>query len=204
MVPIVARRYQNPPDPGPDFRDHVAAWNSQAGGVDPDDPRGYDGRAPASEASPGPEFQIYGPDSKATNASWYHGFIALDVRDFIDSMSRKYYNGADDTMSSNDLKIQHQAYLTKGYPGPAFPAVTNPPTGATQVGVMSGVSAGHVTQPFQNGYADGDRVMLAVYDGTVMRIRDRLERLTGRLRRAELRGLAQRRLQQHGHVRAAR
>lgn len=174
-VPIVARRYANPPGPdadGVDFVDHVAAWNSQAGAVDETDPRGYDGRTPASELEPGPIFEIYGPGSKATNDSSFRGFIALDVRDFTDALSRKYYNGTDATMSSNDLKVLHQEYLAEGYPGPPFPAVSNPPTGATQVGVLSGVSAGHVTQEFLKGYTAGDRVMLAVYDGTVMKIPD--------------------------------
>jgi hypothetical protein len=172
-VPIVARRYENPPGPGTGFTDHVAsAATSGSGAVDEDDPRGYDGRTPASELQPGPEFQIFGPQSKATNDSSFRGFIALDVRDFTDATSRTYYNGTTATTSSNNLKNLHQHYLEEGYPGPAFPPVADPPTGATQVGVMSGVSAGHVTQPFQDGYAVGDRIMLAVYDGTVMKIPD--------------------------------
>ena len=171
-VPIVARRYDNPPGPGSGFVDHVAAFNSQAGAVDQTDPRGYDGRTPASESVPGPEFQLYGPDSKATNDSSFRGFIALDVRDFTDATSRTYYNGTSASTSSNNLKNIHQAYLEDGYPGPYFPAVADPPTGATQVGIMSGVSAGHVTQPFLEGYAVGDRLLLSVYDGTVMKIPD--------------------------------
>jgi hypothetical protein len=172
-VPIVARRYDNPPGPGNGFVDHVATnATSRDGTVDPTSPRGYNGRTPASELAPGPEFEIYGPGSKATNDSSFRGFIALDVRDFTDATSRKYYNGTSPTMSSNNLKNHHQAYLEDGYPGPAFPAVSSPPTGATQVGVLSGVSAGHVTQPFQDGYAEGDRIMLTVYDGTVMKIPD--------------------------------
>jgi hypothetical protein len=173
MVPIVARRYDNPPGPLNGFVDHVAtADTSDDWAVDEDDPRGYDGRSPASELEPGPTFQIYGPDSKASNDSSFRGFIALDVRDFTDALSRKYYNGTTATMSSNELKDLHQQYLEGVYPGPAFQPVTDPPTGATQVGVLSGVSAGHVTQPFSEGYAEGDRVMLAVYDGTVMKIPD--------------------------------
>jgi hypothetical protein len=172
-VPIVARRYANPPGPGNGFVDHVATVaTSQSGAVDQSNPRGYDGRTPASELQPGPEFEIYGPGSKANNDSSFRGFIALDVRDFTDATSRQYYNGTTATMSSNDLKNLHQQYLEEGYPGPAFPPVGSPPTGATQVGVMSGVTAGHVTQPFREGYAEGDRIMLAVYDGTVMKIPD--------------------------------
>ncbi|HSK94765.1 MAG TPA: pilus assembly protein TadG-related protein [Candidatus Angelobacter sp.] len=172
-VPIVARRYANPPGPASGFVDHLAtAATSGSGAVDQANPRGYDGRTPASELQPGPEFEIYGPSSKAANDSSFRGFIALDVRDFTDATSRQYYNASTTTMSSNDLKTLHQLYLEEGYPGPAFPAVASPPTGATQVGVMSGVTAGHVTQPFREGYAVGDRIMLAVYDGTVMTIPD--------------------------------
>ena len=172
-VPIVARRYDNPPGPLNGFVDHLSwAHDSANGTVDEDDPRGYDSRTPASELKPGPPFQIYGPDSKASNDSSFRGFIALDVRDFTDTLSREYYNGTTATMSSNQLKTLHQKYLEEGYPGPAFPPVSDPPTGATQVGIMSGVSAGHVTQPFREGYAEGDRIMLAVYDGTVMKIPD--------------------------------
>jgi hypothetical protein len=172
-VPVVARRYEYPPGPDNGFKDHVAtATTSGNGSVDQVDPRGYDVRTPASELQPGPEFQIYGPNSKAVNDSSFRGFIALDVRDFTDTTSRKYYNGTDETMSSNNLKNLHQAYLAMGYPGPPFPAVANPPTGDTQVGILSGVTAGHVTQEFLKGYAEGDRIMLAVYDGTVMKIPD--------------------------------
>ena len=172
-VPVVARRYEYPPGPDNGFKDHVAtAATSGSGRVDQVDPRGYDVRTPASELQPGPEFQIYGPNSKAVNDSSFRGFIALDVRDFTDTTSRKYYNGTDETMSSNNLKTLHQAYLASGYPGPPFPAVANPPNGDTQVGILSGVTAGHVTQEFLKGYAEGDRIMLAVYDGTVMKIPD--------------------------------
>jgi hypothetical protein len=171
-VPFVIRRYQNPPGPGGSFIDFAAtAATSSSGQVDTSDPRGYGGRTPASLAVPGPDFQMYGPGTQATNNS-FRGFIALDVRDFTDSTSRQYYNGATSTMSSNTLKGHHAAYITTGYPGPAFPAVESPPTGATQVGIMNGVSAAHSTGPFDTHYAVGDRVMFTVYNGTVMAIPD--------------------------------
>ena len=44
------------------FLDFVATEaTSAAGAVDPVNPRGFDGRTPASELHPGPEFQMYGP-----------------------------------------------------------------------------------------------------------------------------------------------
>lgn len=173
-LPFVARRYQDPPGPGDSFVDHLAtAATSGSGAVDASDPRGYDGRTPASELAPGPEFLIFGPDSRSTNTPpSFRGFIALDVRDFTHDTSRKYYNGATDTMSANTLKNHHAAYITDGYPGPAFPAVENPPTGATQVGIMVGTTNAQTTQPFNDAYAEGDRVMLSLYNGTVMTIPD--------------------------------
>ena len=44
-VPLVVRRYTDPPGPGSGFVDHVAtASTSDDGAVDPSDPRGYAGR----------------------------------------------------------------------------------------------------------------------------------------------------------------
>ena len=173
-LPFVIRRYQNPPGPGGGFVDFVAtADTSASGAVDPADPRGYGGRTPASIAVPGPEFEMYGPGTQATNSS-FRGFIALDVRDFTDATSRQYYNGATSTMSSNVLKGHHAAYLTDEhpYPGPPFPTVENPPTGATQVGILNGVSAAHSTDPFDAKYSVGERIMFTLYNGTVMAIPD--------------------------------
>ena len=173
LLPFVVRRYDAPPGPGGSFRDFVATESTSADGVaDPVDPRGFGLlREPASELDPGPEFEMYGPHSQATNNS-FRGFIALDIRDFTDAGSRQYYNGATDTMSSNTLKGHHAVYLTEPYPGPAFPAVTTPPTGGTQIGVLSGVSAGHSTGPFEDKYSEGERLIFAVYSGTVMSIPD--------------------------------
>jgi len=172
MLPFVVRRYQDPPGPGTNFVDFLATLTtSENGAVDPVNPRGYAGRAPATTLDPGPEFEMYGPHTQATNNS-FRGFIALDVRDFTDDGSRQYYNGATDTMSSNTLKGHHAQYLTAPYPGPAFPAVSDPPTGGTQVGVMNGVSAAHSTGPFRDEHNEGDRLMFAVYNGTVMAIPD--------------------------------
>lgn len=172
MLPLVARRYTNPPGPAGGFVDHLAtSTTSPDGAVDATDPRGYDGRTPASELEPGPEFQVFGPGSQATNNS-FRGFVALDVRDFTGETSRQYYNGADSTMNANTLKNHHAQYVTEPYPGPAIPAVQSPPTGATQIGILNGVTAAHSTEPFGNRFTEGARLLLAVYNGTVMSIPD--------------------------------
>jgi hypothetical protein len=50
--------------------------------------------------------------------------------------------------------------------------VSTPPNGATQVAVLSGNSTSFVVGQFEDAYRVGDRILLAVYDGTVMEIPD--------------------------------
>jgi Flp pilus assembly protein TadG len=172
-VPIVARRYASPPGPGGGFVDHLAtAASSTSGQADLLNPRGYDVRTPASEAAPGPSFVIYGPDSKATNDSHFRGFIALDVRNFEGLTSRVYFNGVTMDTTENTLKDMQGEYLVTGYRGPAFPPVSTPPNGSTQVGALSGNSTSFVVDQFDDAFQVGDHLLLAVYDGTVMEIPD--------------------------------
>ena len=172
-VPIVARRYANPTGPGGGFIDHVAsAATSGSGQVDSTGPRAYDVRVPASEAAPGPLFSIYGNESKANNDSSFRGFVALDVRDFEGADTRVYYNGVTAGATENTLKDKEGDYLVTGYPGPAFPPVSTPPNGDTQVAVLSGNSTSFVVQQFDDAFAAGDRLLLGVYDSTVMEIPD--------------------------------
>ena len=172
-VPIVARRYTRPPGPLGGFVDHVAtAASSTTGAVSTTDPRGYDGRIPANETAPGPVFSIYGNESKASNASDFRGFVALDIRNFESVSSRVYYNEVEADTTANTIKDIEGAYLLTGYPGPGFPAVSVPPNGDTQVGVLSGNSTSFVVQQFDDQFTIGDRLLLGVYDGTVMSIPD--------------------------------
>ena len=169
----MARRYANPPGPGSGFVDHVATIaTSGSGQVDNVDPRGYGVRTPASEAAPGPQFSIYGNESKASNDSSFRGFVALDVRNFEGISTRIYYNGVTSGTNPNTLKDIEGAYLVNGYKGPAFPPVSTPPNGSTQVAVLSGNSTSFVVHQFDDKFKVGDRLMLGVYDGTVMEIPD--------------------------------
>lgn len=171
-IPIVARRYNSPPGPAGGFVDNLATSATSTNGSVDADPRGYGGRTPASELFPGPLFEIYGNESKAHNDSSFRGFIAMDIRNFIDGTSRQYYNGVDGTENENTLKGETGDYLLTGYPGPAFPAATSPPTGALQVSTLSGHNTSGVVHNFGEAFDPGDRIMLAVYDGTVMAIPD--------------------------------
>jgi hypothetical protein len=172
-VPIVARRYQSPPGPGGGFTDYLAtAATSGSGEADNADPLSYDVRTLASEAEPGPEFALYGPDSKASNDNSFRGFIALDVRNFETTSSRVYYNGVTSGVSTNTLKDIQGEYILTGYPGPAFPAVSVPASGSTQVAVLSGNDTAMVVGNVEDVFEVGDRLLLAVYNGTVMEIPD--------------------------------
>lgn len=172
-IPLVVRRYADPPGPGGGFVDHLAtAASSTVGQVDSVDPRGYGGRIPASETAPGPSFAIYGPDSKSSNDSSFRGFIALDIRNFEGVDTRVYYNGVTAGTNPETVKDVEGEYFVTGYPGPAFPTVSTPPDGSTQVAVLSGNSTSFVVGQFDDAYRVGDRLLLAVYDGTVMEIPD--------------------------------
>jgi hypothetical protein len=172
-VPIVARRYQGPPGPGGGFTDALAtAGTAGSGAVDASSVLGYGGRTPASEADPGPIIELYGPGSKANNDSSFRGFIALDVRNYQSPISRVYYNGVAAGITENTLKNMQGDYLLTGYPGPAFPSITSPADPNDQVAVLSGNDTAMVVGNFSQVHAIGDRVLLAVYDGTVMQIPD--------------------------------
>ena len=172
-IPIVARRYVSAPGPGNGFTDFLAtAATSGNGGVDSTNVLGYDGRTPASELEPGPTFDLYGPGAKASNESSFRGFVALDVRNFQDLTSRVYYNGVDAGTNENTLKSLEGDYLLTGYPGPMFPPVQTPASPDSQVAVLLGNDSPMVVGNFDDVFAVGDRILLAVYNGTVMQIPD--------------------------------
>jgi hypothetical protein len=178
----VARRYANPPGPANGFVDYMATSGTSTVGqvdtnqtIDANGLIGYSGtgRTPASETDPGPEFELYGPGAKATNANDFRGFIALDVRNFQDTTSRVYYNNVTAGTNVQTLKNMQGAYLLSGrYPGPMFPAVTSPADPNDQVAVMSGNDSNMVVGNFDRVFDVDDRVLLALYNGTVMEIPD--------------------------------
>lgn len=172
-LPLVARRYIAAPGPGNGFVDTVATSATSGNGqVDAVSVTGYDGRTPASEAEPGPVFDLYGPGSKAANDSSFRGFVALDVRNFESTTSRLYYNGATAGMSVNTLKDKEGAYITDGYLGPIFPPVTMPADPNDQVAALEGNDTAMVVGNFSQRFTIGSRVLLALYNGTVMQIPD--------------------------------
>ena len=172
-LPLVARRYLNAPGPGNGFVDTLATEvTSDDGQVDANNVLGYDIRTPASEANPGPLFEIYGPNSKAANDSAFRGFVALDVRNFQSTVSRVYYNGVTAGTSTTTLKDIEGDYLIDGYIGPAFPPITTPADPNDQVAILEGNDTPMVVGNFDEVFEADDRVLLAVYNGTVMQIPD--------------------------------
>ena len=172
-LPIAARRYDGAPGPGGGFVDFAAtAATSTNGQVDPLSVLGYNGRTPASEANPGPVIELYGPGSKASNDSDFRGFVALDVRNFQSTTSRVYYNGVTAGITVNTLKDKEGAYILTGYPGPMFPSIVEPADPNDQVAVLDGNDTAMVLGNFSQVYAPGDRLTLALYNGTVMQIPD--------------------------------
>ena len=173
-LPMVARRYDGPPGPGGSFVDVLATEATSTSGQVDANPLGYDGRTPARDEVgwKGPPFEIYGVGSKAHNSSEFRGFINLDIRDFRDITSRDYYNGEEPGTNENTMKAEQAEYVYTGYPGPGFPAAVQPPTGALQVATLSGHNTGHLVDAFDDMFDVGDRLFLAVYDGTVRAIPD--------------------------------
>lgn len=172
-VPIVARRYLNAPGPGNGFVDTAATTGTSGNGqVDTVSPTGYDVRTPASETDPGPEFDLYGPGSKAANDSAFRGFVALDVRNFESTFSRLYYNKVTPGTTVQTLKNMEGQYIVTGYDGPAFPSITSPADPNDQVAALEGNDTSMVVKNFSQSYDVGERVLLALYSGTVMQIPD--------------------------------
>jgi Flp pilus assembly protein TadG len=172
-VPIAARRYISAPGPGNGFIDYVATEaTSTLGQVDLNDVLGFDIRTPATESVPGPEFSLYGPRSKSSNDRDFRGFIGLDVRNFSSDTSRIYYNGVPSGINNNTLKTKEGLYLLTGYPGPGFPPVITPPDPNDQIAALVGNDTAMIVSNFSQVYGVGDRILLAVYNGTVMAIPD--------------------------------
>lgn len=188
LMPIAVRRYYGapgpdpaPPNPCPEppdssaFTDLAASQaTSCTGQVDGTNPLGYDVRTPASATSPGPTVPLVGQAATAANNSSFRGFVALDIRNYEDQFSRVYYNNVTSGTQPNALKNMESGWVTNplGYPGPDFPPITAPPDPNDQVGIMDGTSAGIVVSDLESKYHVGDRILCALYDGTVMTIPD--------------------------------
>ncbi len=72
----------------------------------------------------------------------------------------------------NTLKNKEGDYIIDGYDGPTFPSVTSPADPNDQVAILNGNDTSMVVGNFAQRFAVGDRILLALYNGTVMQIPD--------------------------------
>ena len=164
--------------PGPGSAASPTSWppsrTSATGAVDTVQPAGAtaDARRPARRI-PGPTFELYGPGAKAANDSDFRGFVALDVRNFESTTSRVYYNGV--TAGHQRATRSRTWRATTCCPATRDRCSRRSPTRRTRTTRSPSCSA--TTRPwsssnFDDVYVVGDRLLLAVYNGTVMQIPD--------------------------------
>ena len=156
------------------FTDFLAtAATSTSGQVDTFNVLGYDTRTPASETSPGPVFDLYGPHAKASNDSAFRGFVALDVRNFESTTSRIYYNGVAAGTNVQTLKNMEGDYIADRLPGPDVPAdhpAGRPERPGRGDGGQRHLDGASATSARCTRSANGS--CSRVYSGTVMQIPD--------------------------------
>lgn len=192
LLPIAVRRYINAPgtnsgvspcvDNPTAFMDFFATANTACLGTDsngtqrlaPNAGAAFDATTPDNDrANHGPIVEILGQGAQPGNGADFRGFVALDIRNFQSASSQLYYNGVTGSTNANTLKdMQANWFSNGGYPGPMFPAAVTPPDPNDQVAIMSGNSTGIAIDAFEERYAPGDEILVAVYSGVVMQIPD--------------------------------
>jgi hypothetical protein len=193
MLPIAVRQFVYPPGPasgatypcsnvGPhDFQAYIATANTSCLGTDTDGSLrtnaspglAFDSTNPNNDPEHhGPIQTFVGVGAKANNGADFRGFLNLDTRNFAFNGSNVFYNGVTAGTNSNTLKALEASWVGKGYPGPDFPPITNPPDPNDQVAILDGNSSGLVLDEINKHIQPGDEFMAAVYSGTVMTIPD--------------------------------
>lgn len=193
LLPVAVRRYVNAPGPSGGasspctlipgkFADYLATADTACLGSEPDpslrmapsDGLAFDVANPNNDpAHHGPVVEILGVGASPANGADFRGFVALDVRNFEDSLSREYYNGVTAASDANTLAAIESEYFKTGYPGPGFPMSTWPTLSyGSQVATLSGNSSGIAIDALDDRYAVGDSVLVLVYSGSVSAVPD--------------------------------
>jgi hypothetical protein len=179
LLPIAVRNFVHAPGPSGGsypcsyndhkFMDFFSTSDTTCLGTDTDGSL----RTDASVANPGPTVVILGQGAQPGNGADFRGFATLDIRDYTNTTSQKYYNGVLPGTASNTLKdLEARWIYTGGYPGPFFPPVSSPPDPDDQVGILLGNSTGAAITAFDDRFAAGDTVLVCVYSGMTSQIPD--------------------------------
>jgi hypothetical protein len=192
LLPIAVRQYVNAPGPSgqvypcvDDTRSFMtffstaetACLGTDSNGslrVDPNPGAVFDPVTPDNDRiNHGPIVAILGDGATPDNGADFRGYVALDIRNFANTTSQLYYNGVTPSTTSSILKdLEAQWFSAGGYPGPAFPPIISPPDPNDQVATLSGNSTGVAIDAFNDRFAPGDPILVAVYSGVTLQIPD--------------------------------
>ncbi|HEY3335402.1 MAG TPA: pilus assembly protein TadG-related protein [Candidatus Limnocylindrales bacterium] len=121
----------------------------------------------------GPVIEILGQGAQPGNGADFRGFIALDVRNYLNATSQLYYNDVPSGVTSSVLKDLAARWIyTGGYPGPDLVPITSPPDTKDQIGLLFGNSTGAAITAVTDRFAAGDTVLVLVYSGLTQSIPD--------------------------------
>ena len=121
----------------------------------------------------GPIIEILGQGAQPGNGADFRGFVALDIRNFLNTSSQLYYNDVPTGTTSSTLKDLAARWIyTGGYPGPPLVTPTTPLDSMDQVGLLNGNSTGAAIDAVDQRFSPGDPVLVAVYSGLTMQIPD--------------------------------
>ncbi|HEU0244523.1 MAG TPA: pilus assembly protein TadG-related protein [Candidatus Limnocylindrales bacterium] len=121
----------------------------------------------------GPVIEILGQGAQPGNGADFRGFVALDVRNYLNSTSQLYYNDVPSGVTSSVLKDLAARWIyTGGYPGPALVPVTSPPDSRDQIGLLFGNSTGAAVTAVTDRFQVGDTILVLVYSGLTQSIPD--------------------------------
>ena len=113
------------------------------------------------------------PGAQPGNGADFRGFVALDIRNFLNTSSQIYYNDVPTGTTSSTLKDLAARWIyTGGYPGPPFVTPTTPLDSMDQIGLLNGNSTGAAIDALDDRFSVGDPILVAVYSGLTMQIPD--------------------------------
>ena len=121
----------------------------------------------------GPVIEILGQGAQPGNGADFRGFVALDVRNYLNATSQLYYNDVPSGVTSSVLKDLAARWIyTGGYPGPDLVPITSPPDAKDQIGLLFGNSTGAAVTAVSERFAPGDTALVLVYSGLTQSIPD--------------------------------